>query len=92
MARTSHPNATPQPMPGNVRGALAKRNLTDAFRDRPTYQQNDYLKWIASANGVAAKQQRLDQLLDELQDGGKFRGEAWSPPAPVEPVVRKAKS
>lgn len=69
-------------MPGNVRGALAKRKLLDAFRDRPEYQQNDYLKWIATAAGSAVKQQRLDQMLDELEKGGKFKGEAWSPPSP----------
>ncbi len=81
MARTSHPNTSSQPMPGHVRGALAKKNLIDAFRARPDYQQNDYLKWIATAAGPAAKQQRLDQMLDELEKGGVFKGEAWTPPA-----------
>ena len=80
MARGSHPNNASQPMPGNVTGALAKKNLMDAFRARPDYQQNDYLKWIATAAGPAAKQQRLDQMLDELQKGGLFKGEAWTPP------------
>ena len=81
MARSSHPNNSPQPLPGNVRGALAKKNLMDAFRARPDYQQNGYLKWIATAAGPAAKQQRLDQMLDELQQGGRFQGEPWTPPA-----------
>ncbi|HEV7557977.1 MAG TPA: YdeI/OmpD-associated family protein [Kofleriaceae bacterium] len=86
MARGSHPNTAAQPMPGNVRGALAKRKLMDAFRERPDYQQNDYLKWIATANGVATKQQRLDQMLDELDKGSVFKGEPWTPPAPVAPA------
>ncbi|HEY1557651.1 MAG TPA: YdeI/OmpD-associated family protein [Kofleriaceae bacterium] len=81
MARSSHPNKSTQPMPGNVSGALAKKNLMDAFRARPDYQQNGYLKWIATAAGPAAKQQRLDQMLDELQQGGLFQGESWTPPA-----------
>lgn len=81
MVRSNHPNNGSQPMPGNVRGALAKSNLTDAFRARPDYQQNGYLKWIASAAGPAAKQQRLDQMLDELKQGGVFQGEPWTPPA-----------
>ncbi len=72
----------PQPMPGNVRAALTKRTLMDAFRDRPQYQQNDYLKWIASANGEPAKGKRRDQMLDELASGGLFKGEPWTPPAP----------
>lgn len=81
MARSSHPNTAPQPMPGNVRGALAKKNLMDAFRARPDYQQNGYLKWIATAAGPTAKQQRLDQMLEELEKGGVFQGEPWTPPA-----------
>jgi Bacteriocin-protection, YdeI or OmpD-Associated len=75
-------------MPGNVRDALTKRKLMDAFRARPDYQQNDYLKWLATANGVATKQQRLDQMLDELQNGGLFKGEKWTAPAPTAPKVR----
>jgi uncharacterized protein YdeI (YjbR/CyaY-like superfamily) len=85
-----HPNQAQQPMPGQVRAALAKRNLIDAFDARPDYQRNDYLKWIASANGVATKQQRIDQMLDELEKGGLFKGEPWTPPPPVAPA--KAKS
>lgn len=79
-------------MPGNVRGALAKHNLLEAFLARPDYQRNDYLKWIASATGVATKQQRLDQMLDELGKGSVFKGEAWTPPAPVVPAAAKPKS
>ena len=81
MTRSSHPNNSPQPMPGNVRGALAKNDLLDAFRARPDYQQNGYLKWIASAAGPTAKQQRLDQMIDELKKGSLFQGEPWTPPA-----------
>ena len=69
-----------QPMPGFVRKALEKRNLVDAFRDRPAYQQNDYLFWIAQAKLEPQKQQRLGQMLDELEKGGLFKGEAWTPP------------
>jgi hypothetical protein len=70
-------------MPGNVKAALAKRELTDAFRARPDYQQNDYLKWIALAAGPAAKDKRLQQMLDELANGGLFKGEPWIPPPPI---------
>ena len=77
-------------MPGNVRGALQKHNLMDAYLERPAYQKDDYLKWIATAAGPAAKQQRLDQMVEELQKGGVFKGEAWTPPAKVEPVAKGA--
>jgi len=83
MRRPSPPHKTQQPMPGNVKAALAKRALLDAFLARPDYQQNDYLKWIALAAGPAAKDKRLQQMLDELANGGLFKGEPWTPPPPV---------
>jgi hypothetical protein len=86
MSRISQPSTASQPMPGNVRSALAKRKLTDAYRARPHYQQQDYLKWIALAVGPAAKQQRLDQMLTELENGGLYKGEPWTPPEPTKPV------
>jgi hypothetical protein len=67
-------------MPGNVRSALEKRKLMDAYLARPEYQKDDYLKWIALAAGPNAKQKRLDQMLDELEKGNVFKGEAWTPP------------
>jgi hypothetical protein len=67
-------------MPGNVRSALEKRNLMDAYLARPAYQKDDYLKWIALAAGPNAKQKRLDQMLDELEKGNAFKGEPWTPP------------
>ena len=75
-------------MPGNVKGALAKHDLLAAFEARPDYQQNGYLKWIASAAGPTAKQQRLDQMLDELAKGGVFKGEPWTAPAPTTPAKK----
>jgi hypothetical protein len=67
-------------MPGNIRAALEKRKLMDAYLARPSYQKDDYLKWIALAAGPAAKQKRLDQMLDELETGNLFKGEPWTPP------------
>jgi hypothetical protein len=78
MGRVQFP--TKQPLPGNVRAALEKRNLMDAYLARPAYQKDDYLKWIAVAAGPSAKQKRLDQMLDELEKGGVFKGEPWTPP------------
>ena len=68
-------------MPGNVRTALEKRKLMDAYLARPEYQRLEYLKTIANAYGTAAKDKLLDQMLDELENGKLYRGEAWAPPA-----------
>ncbi len=86
MGRMQFP--TKQPMPGNVRTALEKRNLMDAYLERPAYQKDDYLKWIATAVGPTAKQKRLDQMLDELEKGGVFKGEPWTPPPPPKPSAK----
>lgn len=77
--KTQFPNKAAQPMPGNVKGALAKAKLLETFQERPKFQQDDYLKWIALAAGPQQKQQRLDQLVDELTKGNVFKGEAWTP-------------
>jgi hypothetical protein len=70
-------------MPGFVRKALDKRNLTDAYRARPSYQQNAYLQWIADGKIQALMEKRLDQMLDELTKGNVFKGEPYAPPAPI---------
>ena len=75
-------------MPGFVRKALEKRKLVDAFRARPAYQQNDYLGWIAQAKLDAPMQQRLAQMLDELEHGGLFMAAPWSPPAAASPATK----
>ncbi len=85
MTRGTHPNNAAQPMPGNVRGALAKRNLLDAYLARPEYQRRDYLKTIALAHGTVAKQKLIDQMLADLEDGKLYKGEPWAPPAPATP-------
>ena len=70
-------------MPGMVKNALAARNLVDAFRSRPEYQQLDYMDWIEKAKLNDAKRTRLNQMLDELEKGNVYMGEPWSPPPPV---------
>ncbi len=34
-------------MPGDVRDRINRAGVMDAYRDRPHYQRNDYLGWIA---------------------------------------------
>ena len=53
------------PMPDFVSQALAARGLEQAYRDRPAYQQNDYIGWIT-------RDKRLAQMLDELAAGGIY--------------------
>ena len=52
--------------------ALLTHKLLTAFNARPAYQRDDYLGWIGRAKRETTKQQRLAQMLDELQRGNVF--------------------
>ncbi len=64
-----HPS---QPMPDFVQEALEKRGLMADYEARPAYQQNDYLGWINRAKRQATKEKRLQQMLEELEEGGVY--------------------
>jgi len=64
-------------MPESIRDALTERRLMDAYRERPDYQQNDYIGWIARAKRDETKQKRLDQMLDELEGGRLYMNMKW---------------
>lgn len=59
-------------MPDFVKTALEANGLMDAFHERPAYQQNDYLGWIARAKREGTKLKRLQQMLNELNEGGVY--------------------
>ena len=67
------------PMPDFVERALRSRRLMRAYRSRPPHQQNDYIGWIKRAKLPETKQKRLDQMLDELEQGHAYMKMAWSP-------------
>ena len=55
------------PMPDFVKADLDERDLLNAFRSHPPYQQNDYIGWINRAKRIETKHKRLDQMLYELE-------------------------
>jgi uncharacterized protein YdeI (YjbR/CyaY-like superfamily) len=59
-------------MPDDVREALTRRGLMQTYRDRPPYQQNDYIGWITRAKRVETRQRRLSQMLQELELGDRY--------------------
>ena len=59
-------------MPEFVKQALEKRGLMDDFKERPAYQQNDYVGWISRAKRQETKDNRLQQMLGELDAGGVY--------------------
>ncbi len=68
-------------MPTFVRKALNDRGLWQVYKERPPYQQNDYVGWIARAKLAATKIERLNQMLDELEGGKLYMNMAWQPRA-----------
>jgi len=51
----------------------------DAYRDRPPYQQNDYIGWITRAKRIETQEKRLNQMLDELEKGDVYMKMDWKP-------------
>ena len=72
MTDFSHLKRPKHMMPDDVRRALAARGLTDAYTQRPAYQQNDYLGWILRAKRDETRWRRLRHMLDELAAGDVY--------------------
>ena len=66
-------------MPAFVRAALVRNKLMSAYRERPPYQQNDYVGWITRAKLEPTRQRRLAQMLDELASGDRYMKMAYRP-------------
>lgn len=64
-------------MPDDVRALLDARGLAQAYDERPAYQRNDYLGWIARAKRAETRGKRVGQMLDELQRGGVYMNMVW---------------
>lgn len=67
------------PMPDSVKQALQQRGLMSAYENRPPYQRNDYLGWIGRAKLVVTQEKRLQQMLDELEQGDVYMKMVWRP-------------
>jgi uncharacterized protein YdeI (YjbR/CyaY-like superfamily) len=65
-------------MPDDIRYALTEHNVMQAYRDRPPYQQNDYVGWITRSKLPATREKRLRQMLDELRAGGVYMHMKWN--------------
>ena len=68
-----------QTMPDFIREALTARGLVEAYRKRPAYQQNDYLRWINRAKRIETRHKRLEQMLNELERGDVYMKMNYQP-------------
>ena len=60
------------PLPDFIAQALEEHALMDAYKQRPAYQQNDYIGWITRAKRRETIMKRLQQMLYELETGGIY--------------------
>ena len=72
------------PIPDFVKDALTETGLFDAYKNRPPYQQNDYIGWITRAKREETKQKRLAQMLYELERGDLYMNMKHKPRSPKE--------
>ena len=77
--KSPHSRRPRHPMPAFVREALIDNGLMGLYRERPPYQQNDYVGWIASAKREETRQKRLAQMLDELRQGDLYMKMEYRP-------------
>ena len=61
-----------QQMPDAVRTELEERGVMELYQERPFYQRNDYLAWIGRAARLETRRKRIEQMLDELEQGGVY--------------------
>ncbi|MCK0126497.1 YdeI/OmpD-associated family protein [Gelidibacter sp. F2691] len=66
-----------QPMPSDIAARLRSEGLQHAYDQRPPYQQNDYLGWIAQAKRLETRQKRIDQMCNELAGGRLYMKMIW---------------
>lgn len=66
------PRRPDHPMPDDIRRRLEASGLVGDYDNRPRYQRNDYLGWIASAKRPETREKRIAQMLDELERGGVY--------------------
>ena len=61
-----------QQMPDDVCTELEERGVMELYQGRPFYQRNDYLAWIGRAARLETRRNRIEQMLDELEQGGIY--------------------
>lgn len=59
-------------MPEFVLKALQQAEVLHDYIKRPDYQQNDYIGWIMRARQESTRFKRLQQMIDELKQGGVY--------------------
>lgn len=65
-------------LPAALKRRMEEESVLELYRQRPPYQRNDYLGWIARAKQEATKQKRTDQMIAELKKGNVYMNMKWN--------------
>lgn len=65
-------------IPEDIVDILNENGLWDAYKARPSYQQNDYIGWITRAKRVDTRTKRIEIMLNELRKGSGYMGMKWT--------------
>ena len=69
------------PMPDYIRQAMEDSGVMQEYLERPAYQRNDYIGWIERAKRQETRERRLQQMLNELREGGLYMKMSHPPSA-----------
>ncbi len=59
-------------MPSDIEKQLVVHGVMEDYKQRPEYQQNDYIGWIERAKRENTRQTRIKQMVEELITGGVY--------------------
>lgn len=66
-------------MPKAVEAQLRAADVMADYEDRPHYQRNEYLGWIANTKRPETRRKRINQMIDELRRGGVYMNMSHPP-------------
>jgi uncharacterized protein YdeI (YjbR/CyaY-like superfamily) len=67
-------------LPVSLKRRMEQEGVLELYNQRPPYQRNDYLGWIARAKQEATQQKRIEQMIAELKKGNVYMKMKWTGP------------
>ena len=67
-------------LPVALKRRMEQEGVLELYNQRPPYQRNDYLGWIARAKQEATQQKRTEQMIAELKKGNVYMKMKWTGP------------
>jgi uncharacterized protein YdeI (YjbR/CyaY-like superfamily) len=65
-------------LPVALKRRMEAEGVLELYQQRPPYQRNDYLGWIARAKQEATQQKRTEQMIAELKKGNVYMKMKWN--------------